>query len=153
MACCSTLWYGNDAKSFDSERDWAAVAESASNEIPVGIDLGTTFSVVSSLDSQGRPYTIQNAEGDVTTPSVVMFDGSNVIVGKEAVKLASYEPDAVAAYAKREHWREADRQGGQRQSSASGSRRITGPLEAKDRRRVETWTDFQRGHHRPGILQ
>jgi molecular chaperone DnaK len=78
------------------------VADSDSNDIPVGIDLGTTFSVVASLDSQGRPYTIQNSEGDVTTPSVVMFDQSNVIVGKEAVKLASYEPDAVAAYAKRD---------------------------------------------------
>ncbi len=78
------------------------VAESAANGIPIGIDLGTTFSVVSSLDSRGRPYTIQNSEGDVTTPSVVMFDRGNVIVGKEAVKLASHEPDAVAAYAKRD---------------------------------------------------
>jgi molecular chaperone DnaK len=69
---------------------------------PVGIDLGTTFSVVATLDAQGRPRTIQNAEGDVTTPSVVMFDRDNVVVGKEAVKLASFEPDAIAAYAKRD---------------------------------------------------
>ncbi|MFP6692456.1 MAG: Hsp70 family protein, partial [Pirellulales bacterium] len=74
------------------------MAESTANGIPIGIDLGTTFSVISSLDSRGRPYTIQNSEGDVTTPSVVMFDRGNVIVGKEAVKLASHEPDAVAAY-------------------------------------------------------
>lgn len=69
---------------------------------PVGIDLGTTFSVVATLDAQGRTRTIQNAEGDVTTPSVVMFDRDSVVVGKEAVKLASFEPDAIAAYAKRD---------------------------------------------------
>src|SRR6185312_2218441 len=69
---------------------------------PVGIDLGTTFSVVATVDAQGRPRTIQNAEGDITTPSVVMFDRSSVIVGKEAVKLASFEPEAIAAYAKRD---------------------------------------------------
>ncbi|MCE9557244.1 MAG: Hsp70 family protein, partial [Planctomycetes bacterium] len=69
---------------------------------PVGIDLGTTFSVVATLDTQGRPRTIQNAEGDVTTPSVVMFDRDSVVVGKEAVKLASFEPEAIAAYAKRD---------------------------------------------------
>ena len=71
-------------------------------ELPVGIDLGTTFSVVATLDARGRPRTIQNAEGDVTTPSVVMFDRATVVVGKEAVKLASYEPEAIAAYAKRD---------------------------------------------------
>ena len=69
---------------------------------PVGIDLGTTFSVVATLDAQGRPRSIQNAEGDITTPSVVMFDRESVIVGKEAVKLASFDPEAIAAYAKRD---------------------------------------------------
>src|SRR3990172_950992 len=78
------------------------MTRSASDTRPVGIDLGTTFSVVATLDAQGHPVTIQNAEGDTTTPSVVMFDRASVIVGKEAVKLASYEPDAVAAYAKRD---------------------------------------------------
>jgi len=76
--------------------------KSAEAAPPVGIDLGTTFSVVATLDVQGRPRTIQNAEGDVTTPSVVMFDRDSVVVGKEAVKLASFEPDAIAAYAKRD---------------------------------------------------
>ncbi|MCP4511121.1 MAG: Hsp70 family protein, partial [Fuerstiella sp.] len=40
----------------------------------VGIDLGTTRSVVAHLDTTGRPLTIQNQEGDATTPSVVFFD-------------------------------------------------------------------------------
>lgn len=68
----------------------------------VGIDLGTTYSVVAFLDPAGRPQTILNAEGDLTTPSVVLFDKSSVVVGKEAVKAASLEPDCIADFAKRE---------------------------------------------------
>ena len=41
----------------------------------VGIDLGTTFSVISRLDDLGRPQTLINAEGDKITPSVVFFEG------------------------------------------------------------------------------
>ena len=39
----------------------------------VGIDLGTVFSVVAYVDQDGKPCTIPNAEGDLTTPSVVWF--------------------------------------------------------------------------------
>jgi molecular chaperone DnaK len=69
---------------------------------PVGIDLGTTFSVVAHLDPGGRPWTIPNAEGDLITPSAVFFDGDNVIVGKEAVKAAIAAPEDVAQFMKRE---------------------------------------------------
>jgi len=68
----------------------------------VGIDLGTTFSLVAHLDDAGRPQTIRNAEGDLLTPSVVLFEGSSVVVGKEAVKAAALEPDRVAPFAKRD---------------------------------------------------
>lgn len=68
----------------------------------VGIDLGTAFSVVAHLDAAGRPCTIPNSEGDLLTPSVVLFDGSSVIAGKEAVKAAASEPDRVADFAKRD---------------------------------------------------
>ena len=67
----------------------------------VGIDLGTTRSVIAHLDTTGRPLTIQNLEGDATTPSVVFFDRTSVVVGKEAVKVAEFEPDRVAYFAKR----------------------------------------------------
>ena len=73
-----------------------------SQTTPVGIDLGTTFSVVAYLDPTGRPCTIPNAEGDLITPSVVLFDGASTVVGKEAVKAASMEPDRIAAFAKRD---------------------------------------------------
>jgi len=69
---------------------------------PVGIDLGTTFSAVAHLDSDGRPWTILNSDGDLTTPSVVYFDTSGAIVGKEAVAAGEFEPDRLAQFAKRD---------------------------------------------------
>ena len=60
------------------------------------------ISAVSHLDSDGRPWTILNAEGDLTTPSVVFFDKSGAIVGKEAVQAGEHEPDRLARFAKRD---------------------------------------------------
>ena len=68
----------------------------------VGIDLGTTFSVIAHLDAAGRPRTILNAEGEPTTPSVVLFDQAAVVVGKEAVRAGILEPERVAEFAKRD---------------------------------------------------
>jgi molecular chaperone DnaK len=68
----------------------------------VGIDLGTTFSAVARLDETGRPVTLPNAEGDLTTPSVVLFDGDDVVVGKEAVKALGTEAEHVALCPKRD---------------------------------------------------
>jgi molecular chaperone DnaK len=74
----------------------------AASSVPVGIDLGTTFSVVAYLDATGRPCTIPSSEGDLITPSVVLFDAGGAVVGKEAVKAAPLEPDRVADFAKRD---------------------------------------------------
>jgi len=68
----------------------------------IGIDLGTTFSVICKLDDTGRPQTLINAEGDKITPSVVFFEGDNVVVGKEAVKAVATDAQAVAECAKRD---------------------------------------------------
>ena len=68
----------------------------------IGIDLGTTFSAVARLDETGRPITLTNAEGDKTTPSVLFFDGDEVIVGKEAVKAMGDEMPCIADCVKRE---------------------------------------------------
>ena len=68
----------------------------------VGIDLGTTYSVVAFLDSYGRPETVRSAEGDLTVPSVVFFDRTKAIVGKEAVLAAEHEPQRIARFAKRD---------------------------------------------------
>jgi molecular chaperone DnaK len=67
----------------------------------VGIDLGTTCTVVAHVDNSGRPWTVANAEGDLATPSVVFFDRTGVIVGKEAVKASVFEPARVAQFVKR----------------------------------------------------
>jgi molecular chaperone DnaK len=68
----------------------------------VGIDLGTTFSSIAYLDSHGKPVTVPNAQGELTTPSVVLFDKSGeVIVGREARRVALSEPARVAEDVKR----------------------------------------------------
>ena len=72
------------------------------NHPAVGIDLGTTFSVVAHLEPDGRPATVLNTEGDSITPSVVLFDGSSVVVGKEALKAAPLMPDRIADFPKRD---------------------------------------------------
>ena len=50
----------------------------------IGIDLGTTYSVISHINDTGRPETIPNREGDLLTPSVILFDGSDVICGQRS---------------------------------------------------------------------
>jgi molecular chaperone DnaK len=71
-------------------------------EPTVGIDLGTTYSVVAALDRFGRPITIPNRHGDLATPSVVLFEDDALIVGKEAQRLALLEPNRVAECPKRD---------------------------------------------------
>ncbi|MGX1850122.1 molecular chaperone DnaK [Streptomyces sp. NPDC055299] len=73
----------------------------------VGIDLGTTNSVVSVLEG-GEPTVITNAEGARTTPSVVGFaKGGDVLVGEVAKRQAVTNVDRTARSVKR-HMGEAD---------------------------------------------
>ena len=67
----------------------------------VGIDLGTTNSVVSVLEG-GDPVVIANSEGSRTTPSVVAFakDGE-VLVGEVAKRQAITNPDRTIRSVKR----------------------------------------------------
>lgn len=71
-------------------------------QVALGIDLGTTYSVVAHVDSQGRPWSIPNAVGDILTPSVILFDDNGPIVGKEAVLASTMEPEKVAETVKRD---------------------------------------------------
>ncbi len=80
----------------------SAILRNKSLPPAVGIDLGTTYSVVAYLDDTGRPVTIVNAEGDLLTPSAVLFDGDTTVVGKEAIKAVASEADHVADCAKRD---------------------------------------------------
>jgi molecular chaperone DnaK len=67
----------------------------------VGIDLGTTNSVVSVLEA-GEPVVIPNAEGARTTPSVVAFAKTGeVLVGEVAKRQAITNPDRTIRSVKR----------------------------------------------------
>lgn len=67
-------------------------------EIILGIDLGTTNSVVSYLQPDGKVKVIPNPEGHNTTPSVVAFKASGEeIVGDAAKRQAVTNPDTVSS--------------------------------------------------------
>ncbi|MGH7659321.1 MAG: Hsp70 family protein, partial [Vulcanimicrobiaceae bacterium] len=68
----------------------------------VGIDLGTTNSVVAVMEG-GQPVVIPNAEGSRTTPSVVAFTKTGErLVGKLAKRQAVTNPDRTIASIKRQ---------------------------------------------------
>jgi molecular chaperone DnaK len=67
----------------------------------VGIDLGTTNSVVATLEA-GEPVVIPNAEGSRTTPSVVAVSKSGeILVGEVAKRQAITNPDRTVRSVKR----------------------------------------------------
>lgn len=68
----------------------------------VGIDLGTTYSVIARLDDSGRSAVVKNAEGELLTPSVVFFDESEIVVGKAAKHAVGTAAGRVAECVKRE---------------------------------------------------
>jgi molecular chaperone DnaK len=74
----------------------------------VGIDLGTTNSVVAVLEG-GEPSVIANAEGNRTTPSIVAFKGNETLVGELAKRQAITNPDNTIRSIKRHigtNWKE-----------------------------------------------
>ncbi len=67
----------------------------------VGIDLGTTFCAVAHVNRHGVPEVLPNAEGDRLTPSVILFDKDDVIVGNYAKQSAMVYPEQVVEFVKR----------------------------------------------------
>ncbi|MDC8914440.1 molecular chaperone DnaK [Metamycoplasma hyosynoviae] len=65
-------------------------------EIILGIDLGTTNSVVSIIEN-GVPKILENPNGKRTTPSVVAFKNGDIIVGEVAKRQLETNPDCVAS--------------------------------------------------------
>lgn len=73
----------------------------------IGIDLGTTNSVVAYIDPYGRPITLPNADGDLLTPSVVYFEENGpAIVGREAFKAGLLDPLQLVEAVKRDMGKE-----------------------------------------------
>ncbi len=66
-----------------------------------GIDLGTTYSCIAYVDEHGKPVIVPNAESERITPSVVFFDGDNVIVGNEAKANSVLYSRQVVSFVKR----------------------------------------------------
>ena len=119
----------------------------------VGIDLGTTNSVVSVLEG-GEPTVIANAEGARTTPSVVAFAKTGeVLVGEVAKRQAVTNVDRTIRSVKRHmgtNWTRRHRRQG---LHAAADQRLR-PAEAQARRGELPRRDrHRRGHHRPGVLQ
>nr|AGN29342.1 heat shock protein 70 [Mesomycoplasma ovipneumoniae]AGN29343.1 heat shock protein 70 [Mesomycoplasma ovipneumoniae]AGN29344.1 heat shock protein 70 [Mesomycoplasma ovipneumoniae]AGN29345.1 heat shock protein 70 [Mesomycoplasma ovipneumoniae] len=65
-------------------------------EIILGIDLGTTNSVVSIIENQ-KPIVLENPNGKRTTPSVVAFKNGEEIVGDAAKRQLETNPEAIAS--------------------------------------------------------
>src|SRR5262245_6073279 len=69
--------------------------------VVVGIDLGTTFSLVATL-RDGVPTVIPNALGEGLTPSAVSADGETILVGAPARARATTHPGQTALAFKRD---------------------------------------------------
>ena len=142
----------------------------------VGIDLGTTNSVIAAMEG-GKPTVIPNAEGSRTTPSVVAFtDQGERLVGQLARRQAILNPkgtiysakrfigrryDEVAERAERGHrstWCPArTARSGSRSGTSCTRRRRSRALVlrklAEDAGEVPRREGHRGGHHRAGVLQ
>ena len=69
----------------------------------IGIDLGTTFSAIASLDDLGNPEVLASIEDNrKITASAIYINGNNVIVGDKALNYIKNEPKKVILQTKRE---------------------------------------------------
>jgi molecular chaperone DnaK len=68
----------------------------------IGIDLGTTYSAIATINEHGKPEILANREGERITPSVVLFDGDAPIVGSIAKRSAVASPSNVVQFVKRQ---------------------------------------------------
>jgi len=70
-------------------------------EKTIGIDLGTTFCAVATVDENGRPILLKNSEGRVLTPSVIYFEADRIVVGEEAKEMQGFGEENIASFFKR----------------------------------------------------
>ena len=72
----------------------------------VGIDLGTTRSLIAYIDGMGRPAVIPNAESEILTPSVILIKEENgeikATVGRTAKMALVAKPEDVVRVVKRQ---------------------------------------------------
>jgi molecular chaperone DnaK len=69
----------------------------------VGIDLGTTYSAIAQLASDGKPRNLLNSDGRNITPSVVLLgDDGQVVVGPSFERTSHESPDHIVEAIKRQ---------------------------------------------------
>lgn len=69
----------------------------------VGIDLGTTYSAIAQLGSDGKPRNLLNSDGRNITPSVVLLgDDGQVVVGPSFERTSHESPDHIVEAIKRQ---------------------------------------------------
>jgi molecular chaperone DnaK len=74
----------------------------------VGIDLGTTYSAIATLDEHGKPYTLPNRDNEMLTQSaVLLLSDSLAVVGQAALDAALEQPERVATLIKRQMGRQS----------------------------------------------
>ena len=115
----------------------------------VGIDLGTTFSAIATLDDRGQPVTLPNRDGEMLTPSaVLLLDDGGAVVGQAALDVALEQPDRVATLIKRRMG--LDRLRPARRRPRVPARNALGhhPPQARPGRRAAARAGRQGGHHR-----
>jgi molecular chaperone DnaK len=84
----------------------------------IGIDLGTTFSAVATIDQSGRPVLVKNPDGHIITPSCVTETGVGQFdVGEFARRTWGQAPEKAAARFKRDM--------GSQETKSVGSEKLT----------------------------
>ncbi len=70
-------------------------------EKTIGIDLGTTFCAIATINEHGQAVLIKNEAESTLTPSVIYFEADKIIVGTEAKDMQAFGENNVASFFKR----------------------------------------------------
>jgi molecular chaperone HscA len=85
------------------------ISDPAGRPTPIGVDLGTTNSLVAYMPPVGAPVALRDCDDEALVPSVVGYrDDGSVVVGRDATLLAREHPSDAIASVKRFMGRGAD---------------------------------------------
>lgn len=104
----------------------------------VGIDLGTTFSAVCYIDQQGRPVMCKNREGEVLTPSAILFENGKPVIGRTAREKSTVDPRNFEAFVKR-HMGDKTYSFTTRDGETYGPEELSAMILAKLKKDAELW--------------
>ena len=122
----------------------------------VGIDLGTTFSAIAHIDAYGKPQIIPNSESERITPSVILFDGANAVVGTYAKQNSVAEPEKIVDFVKREMGKSKDEFHREFADKIFSAEELSALILKKLKNDAERYLGSEvtrRRHHGPRVLQ